>query len=140
MQKILLLVCIGVLGQHCSWAMSDHVPESACKSMFPAGHEVDPLTTEPPYSLTVPAGDIPTGSEINVVLAGLDPTIMFKGFFVKGFDDSTGTPVGSFVQAPKTIDCEGPASGAHHASPAPKESVVLTWKSPSNYTGTVHFM
>lgn len=42
------------------------------------------------------------------MLSGSSSSDMFKGFFVKAFDDATGSPIGSF-KAPKTIDCDGPA-------------------------------
>ncbi|XP_069939956.1 putative defense protein, partial [Cherax quadricarinatus] len=76
---------------------------------------------------------------VAVLLQGLSPADTFKGFFVKAFD-SKGSTIGSFVKAPKTIDCDGKASGAHHANPSLKESVTVTWAPPQGYTGTVTFV
>ncbi|XP_068247441.1 defense protein l(2)34Fc-like [Palaemon carinicauda] len=119
--------------------MSDHVPPAACTSMTPQ-HEADPQTSTPPYVLKVPAGSIPVDSVINVVVSGVDPSIMFKGFFIKGFNDATGQPTGMFTDAPKTMDCDSTADGATHADAQLKESVVLAWKPPTGFQGSVTFM
>ncbi|XP_064113092.1 defense protein l(2)34Fc-like isoform X2 [Macrobrachium nipponense] len=120
-------------------AMSDHVPAAACTTMIPQ-HEADPQTSAAPYVLKVPAGPVPVDSVINVVVSGVDPTVMFKGFFVKGFDDATGKPTGMFTEAPNTIDCDSTADGATHADGLLKESVVLAWKPPAGFQGSVTFM
>ncbi|XP_071529874.1 putative defense protein 3 [Panulirus ornatus] len=117
---------------------SDHVPTDACKSMFPSGHGVDAQLSEPPYVFTLPAKMAPN-SEVIVILSGSGSSDTFKGFFVKAFNDATSSPIGSF-KAPKTIDCDGPASGAHHANSTSKESVTLTWLPPLNFVGSVTFM
>ncbi|KAK7065487.1 hypothetical protein SK128_007197 [Halocaridina rubra] len=132
----LLIFCLAVSVS----GMSDHVPEAACQSMVPLGHNAQAQTSSPPYVLKVPQGRVPIGSEVNVVVAGMNPQIMFKGFFIKAFDQSTGQPIGSFTKAPKTINCDGTASGAHHAGPHLKESEVLAWSPPPNFKGSVIFM
>ncbi|XP_045604530.2 LOW QUALITY PROTEIN: defense protein l(2)34Fc [Procambarus clarkii] len=120
--------------------MSDHVPLEACKSMIPEGHGAGAQTSRPPYTLSAQSNALATGPQVTVQLEGLGSGAKFKGFFVRAFDSSSGSSLGSFTRAPKTIDCDGQASGAHHANPDPKRSVTLTWVPPPGYTGSVIFL
>ncbi|XP_042214841.1 putative defense protein [Homarus americanus] len=128
-----LCLVAGVAGR------STTVPAEACQSMMPShGHNAQ--LSQPPYNLIVRGNTQAINSPVNVVLAGAGPRDMFRGFFVKAFDDATGRAIGSFTNAPKTIDCGGVATGAHHAGPSAKNSVTLTWQPPVGFTGSVSFM
>lgn len=46
-----------------------------------------------------------------MILTGFDPNVMFEAFFIEAFN-AEGQPIGSFVNAPRTIVCGSAVSMA----------------------------
>ncbi|XP_047480391.1 putative defense protein Hdd11-like isoform X1 [Penaeus chinensis] len=134
--RLSLAVAVSVLCSVVS-SMPLQVTQSTCETLLPLGLTGEPQTSEAPYLLMVPKEMIPAGSQINVILTGFDPNVVFESFFVEAFN-AEGQPIGSFVNAPKTINC-GSATAAYQANSAPKVVEMMTWEAPVDMTGTVTF-
>ncbi|XP_042893627.1 putative defense protein Hdd11-like [Penaeus japonicus] len=120
------------------WSMPLTFLPSTCETMLPQGLVAAPQTSDAPFVLLVPEEMIPSGSEVNVVLAGFDPEVKFEGFFIEAYGASE-QPIGTFVTAPMKLDCGGPATAAYSADSTEKVVQMLSWKSPENMKGTVTF-
>ncbi|XP_027208176.1 putative defense protein Hdd11-like [Penaeus vannamei] len=134
--RLSLAVAVSVVCSLVS-AMPLQVTQSTCESLLPEGLTGNPQTSEAPYLLMVPNEEIPSGSQINVILTGFDPNVTFEGFFIEAFN-AEGQPIGSFVNAPKTIEC-GSATAAYQADSSAKVVEMMTWAAPVDMAGIVTF-
>ncbi|XP_037800903.1 putative defense protein Hdd11-like [Penaeus monodon] len=134
--RLSLAVAVSVLCSVVS-SMPLQITQSTCETLLPQGLTGNPQTAEAPYLLMVPKETIPAGSQINVILTGFDPNVMFEAFFIEAFN-AEGQPIGSFVNAPRTIVC-GSATAAYKVDSGPRAVEMMTWEAPVDMTGTVTF-
>merc|ERR1712018_584267 len=119
-------------------------PLGACESMFPAGHNTDAQTSQPPYALDMKIEKNQDGTTKKVkVEIKTQGTVHYgtadKGFFLQMRDARTNKPVGMWEgnNIAKEVACNGKFSSAltHKNSDDKRGSLVFTWRMPKGHKG-----
>jgi len=138
--QIAFFVLLAVAGSH---QRSDGAPASRCENLTP-NHQGS-VTQEGifPYEILPSATVIGNGQRMLVEITSPERDLAFRGFLMQARASSDPLEiVGEFVEseAYNIRNCSDLfASSATNANANDKNSLVLEWIAPSDFTGTVKF-
>lgn len=141
--KIFLLMILS--NTYCNCASFGIKNTTACFTMIPLHGNSVTQTSIPPVLILPHSITIARGQQLKITIQNVASNYTFKGFLIQARADSKSNEILGHFLSPadssvKIMACGNSYSTVSQADPSQKSNILLYWRAPTHFRGSIKFL